>query len=633
MTQEGFKRKLTAILSADVEGYSRLMDDDEEATIRTLTDYRNAIGNLIQHHQGRIVDTPGDNILSEFASAVDAVKCAMEIQRELAERNAELTNERVMEFRIGVNVGDVVEEEGRIYGDGVNIAARMENLAEAGGILISGRVYDQVENKLDLGYEYLGEKKVKNITRPVRVYRVLSYTDAAADKVIKAKRALEKRWGKAAFITATVLIIGVVAVAIWQFYLRPSAPPVEAVSHEATVPEVPTKPSIAVLPFENLSEDPAQEYFSRGITEEIITGLSKIKRLYVIASHSTLKYKGKPVDVRKVGQDLGVTYVLEGNVRKDGERVRITAQLVNANTGHHVWVENYDRNFKDIFALQDDVTIKIMKAMRVELTQGEQAQLWGRYDTEHPEVYERHLKAHYHLLLGTKEDNTIARQLWEEAIALDPNFAVGYMKLGWTYFFDARYGWSESRTKSFERAFELAQKTLAMDETIELTHCLLANLHLLKGQYQQAITEAERGVELNPNGSDALMVLGFVYLYSGMAEETIPLFLKAIRLNPVPSAFLFYGLGHAHLLTGRYGEAIAAYKKSLQINSRFFPATVALAAAYSYSGRKEDARTVVTEILRNYPKFSVDSFANRLKFKNQADKDRFNNGLRKAGLK
>jgi len=375
MAEEGFKRKLAAILSADVEGYSRLMDDDEEATVRTITSYRSAITDLVQQYRGRVVDSPGDNILADFTSVVDAVNCAVEIQRDLAERNTELAYNRKMQFRIGVNLGDVIEEDGRIYGDGVNIAARVESLSEAGGICISGRAHDQVENKLGLEYEDLGKHEIKNISRPIQVYRVLSYPGAAAHRVVQAKESLGRKWRIISF-SVTAIVIVAVALGTWQFYMR--RPSVEPASVEKMAFPLPEKPSIAVLPFDNMSDDPKQEYFSDGITEEIISALSKTDQLFVIARNSTFTYKGKPVKVKQVAEELGVRYVLEGSVRKSEDQVRITAQLIDATTGHHLWAERYDRDLKDIFALQDEITMKIITALQVELTDGEQMRIWAK---------------------------------------------------------------------------------------------------------------------------------------------------------------------------------------------------------------------------------------------------------------
>ncbi|MBI3304547.1 MAG: hypothetical protein HYZ72_20990, partial [Deltaproteobacteria bacterium] len=342
------ERKLTAILSADVQGYSRLMGQDEEATIRTLTAYREVMATLIRQYRGRVVDSPGDNLLAEFASVVDAVQCAVEIQQALKARNTELPLERKMEFRLGLNVGDVVVEGERLYGDGVNIAARLENLAEPGGICISGTVYDQVETKLALEYEHLGEQTVKNIVKPVRVYRVRMEPPSP---------------GQPQGVAPTIS--------------QPGLP-------------LPDKPSLAVLPFVNLSSDPEQEYFSDGMTEDLITDLSKLSGLFVIARNSVFTYKGKAVKVEEVGRELGVRYVLEGSVRRADDRVRITAQLVDATTGYHLWAERYDRELKDIFALQDEITQKIVFALKVKLTKEEQER-FRRYPTDNLEAYDSFL--------------------------------------------------------------------------------------------------------------------------------------------------------------------------------------------------------------------------------------------------
>ncbi|MFA9615107.1 MAG: adenylate/guanylate cyclase domain-containing protein, partial [Deltaproteobacteria bacterium] len=368
MTTQDFKRKLTAILSADVKGYSRLMGEDDEATVRTITAYREVITEVVQKHRGRVVDSPGDNILAEFASVIDAVRSGVEIQEELKVRNAELPEDRKMEFRIGVNLGDVIHEEERIYGDGVNVAARVESLAEAGGVCVSGTVFDQIESKLPLGYEFLGEQSVKNISKPVRIYKALMDPEAVG-KVIGEQRAEPRRGQRVALVVVTVLLLIVGGLLIW----RTAFPPVQVASVEKMAFPLPDRPSIAVLPFDNLSEDPEQEYFSDGITEEIITALSKVPKLFVIARNSTFTYKDKPVKVQQVSEELGVQYVLEGSVRKAGDEIRITAQLIDALNGHHLWAERYDRNLDDIFAVQDEITKKIISAMQVKLTEGEQA--------------------------------------------------------------------------------------------------------------------------------------------------------------------------------------------------------------------------------------------------------------------
>jgi adenylate cyclase len=630
MTEESFKRKLTAILSADVEGYSRLMGDNEEATVRTLTAYRTAINDLVQQYRGRVVDTPGDNILAEFTSVVDAVNCAVEIQRDIAERNAELPYNRKMEFRIGVNLGDVIEEEGRIYGDGVNIAARVESMAEAGGICISGRAYDQVANKLGLEYENLGEHQVKNISMPIRVYRVLSFPGANARRVISAKRAVSRTWRNVLVATVAVSVVGA-ALAGWYFYFRP--PAMEVASVEKMAYPLPDKPSIAILAFENMSGDPEQEYFSDGITEQIITSLSNVPHLFVVARNSTFAYKGKPVKIQKVAEDLSVRYVMEGSVQKSGDRVRITAQLIDAITGHHIWSERYDRDLKDIFALQDEITIEILKAVRVKVTTGDQYRYWIKWGTKNLKAYEKNLQGLQSIARGTKQDNAYARQLFEEAITLDPNYVLPYVHLGWTHFWDARSRWSGSPRKSIHTAFELAQKSLAMNDSLDLAHSLLGAIYVVSRQYEKALAEGEQAVALNPNGAFGYSILGGIVSCLGKWENSIVLYKKAIRLDPFPRLSYLLGLGRAYFMTAQYEEAISTFKKALNINPNSLSPHAFLAACYSSSNRQQDAAAEADEVLRINPKYSLESYAKTLPYKNKTDLERHIAALRKAGLK
>ncbi len=631
MTTQDFKRKLTAILSADVKGYSRLMGEDEVATVRTLTAYREMMAALIGQQRGRVVDNPGDNLLAEFNSVVDAVRCAVEIQEELKARNAELTENRKMEFRIGINLGDVVEEGDRIYGDGVNVTARLESLAEGGGICISGTAFDQVENKLALGYEYLGEQAVKNIEKPIRVYRVLMEPGAAAG-VIRDKRVGPRRWHRAALAVAAILILGAVAVAIRSFYLRPAPTPMEVAYVEKMEFPLPDKPSIAVMPFVNMSEDPKQEYFSDGITEEIITGLSKIPCLFVIARDSTFTYKGNPVKVQQVGRELGVRYVLEGSVRKAANRVRISAQLIDAKTGYHLWAERYDRDLKDIFALQDGITMKILIALQVKLTEGQQARLFGK-GTKNLEAYAKLLQGREHSNRFNRESNVLARQMFKEAIALDPEYAMAYLNLSATHLMDLLYGSSRSPKRSLERAEELIQKALALDDSLAEAYSFLGRIYLTKKQHEKAIAEGERALALAPNSAFVHAALAFSLYYAGRHEEAILLLMKAIRLNPIPRSWYLSTLGSAYRLTGRYEEAIATYKKALHRAPGSLFAHLGLASAYSLLGREEEARAEAEEVLRIDPKFSLDHLAKSLFFKNQADTELVIDSLRKAGLK
>jgi adenylate cyclase len=632
VNSHSIKRKLSAILSTDVKEYSRLMGQDEIGTIRTLTAFKEAISTIIQQYKGRVVDSPGDNLLAEFDSVVNAVNAAVEIQRELAERNAELPYGRRMEFRIGINLGDVILEEERIYGDGVNIAARMESLAEGGGICISGTVYDQVKNKLGLEYEYQGEQSVKNISQPVRVYRVLTFPVASTLSGAKAKSALRKKWYHTALTIVAALIIMTAATVIWQKYLRTGLPPEKPIPEKKMSIPLPAQPSIAVLPFLNMSDDPKQDYFSDGLTEDIITGLSKIPRLFVIARNSVFTYKGKTVKIRQVGLELGVHYVLEGSVRKSENRVRITAQLVNATTGGHMWAESYDRELEDIFALQDEITEMILISLEVKLTEGEQARIWRR-GTANRKAYEITLKALESYRLMTKDGNEHARQLYQQAASLDPNYALPVVQMSYTHWTDVIYGWSKSPSKSIAQAVELAQTALALDESLADTHVLLGNIYLMKKQYGPAMQALEKAVTLNPNGADVNALLGLMLRYLGRPDEAVERLEKAIRLNPIPPAWYLYNLGDAYRLAGRYEEAMESFKKAINHNPDHFLAWIYLSATYAQMGRGQEARAAADKVLRMKHKFLVEPYAKRLPYKNQEDINSLIAALHKAGLK
>jgi adenylate cyclase len=621
------KRKLTAILSADVKGYSRLMGEDEVATVATLKKYREIISSQVGKHSGRVVDSPGDNLLAEFGSVVDAVECAVTVQKTLKDENATLPENRRMEFRIGVNLGDVIDDEGRIYGDGVNVASRVEGLADGGGICISGTAFDQIGKKLALGYEFLGEQTVKNIEKPVRVYKVLTESEAVG-KVIGEERPKPKQWRWAAFGGVAVLIIVAAVLAIWDFYLRPD---VEPASVERMAFSLPDKPSIAVLPFDNLSGDSEQEYFSDGLTEEIITSLSKVPKLFVIARNSTFSYKGKPVKVQQVAEELGVRYVLEGSVRKAEERVRITAQLIDALSGHHLWAERYDRDLKDIFVLQDEITLKIINALQVELTEGEHARLWGK-GTDNIQAYLKSLQARELYLTQTKEDNTLARRTAEEAIALDPEYAPPYHFLSITHFMDILFRTTKSPKQSMKRAVELAQKAIALDDSYALAHGWLGYLYAYLRKYEESIMEVQKCVALDPNGAHGYLYLNMTLRFAGRFEEAIQAIEKAIRLNPFPPNTYFRMACGTYFFVGRYEEAIAAGKKAVTLSPNDYIAHMLLTTAYSLAGRQEEARIAAAEVLRLNPKFSVVYWGKIVPFKNQADKELVINAMRKAGL-
>jgi adenylate cyclase len=629
MDEQDFKRKLTAILSADVKGYSRLMRDDEEATVRTITTYREVIGLVVRKHRGEVVDSPGDNILAEFASVVDAVRGAVEIQEELKARNSELPENRRMEFRIGINLGDVIHEKERIYGDGVNVAARVESLADAGGICVSRSAYDQVKDKLTLGYEYLGEHSVKNIAEPVRIYKVLMDPESAG-KVIGEERVDPKRGLRVALAAVVVLILIIGGMLVW----RTASPPVEVASKEKMAFPLPEKPSLAVLPFDNLSGDSSQDYFSDGITETIITTLSNVSSLFVIARNSTFTYKGKPVKVQQVAEDLGVRYVLEGSVQRSEDQVRITAQLIDALTGHHLWAENYDRELGNIFALQDDITEHVTMALKVKLTEGEQARI-RRGHTENPEAYEYWLRAREIYRSLTKEDNAQARKLYEKAAEMDPNNSFYWKDIGWTHYRDGRFGWTDTPTQSLALAEELAQKTLAVDDYNAQAYTLLSSVYMAKRHHDKAVAYGKKALALGPNLADLKAAVAVPFMYSGRPEEAIELVKKAMRLSPYYPAWYLAVLGIAYRITGQYEEAITSFESwRARANPRSALPHLFLAFTYEEAGRGEEAQVAVAEVLKRKPKASIAGYlkANTFPYKDPADIERVIDSLRKAGL-
>jgi len=646
MAAQEIKRKLAAILSADVKGYSRLMSEDEVSTPKTLSTYREVIRNLVRQFNGRVADTAGDSVLAEFTSVVDAVQCAVEIQKELKTRNADLPENRRMEFRIGVNLGDIIQEKDNIYGDGVNISVRVQSLADGGGICISGTTFDHVENKLQLGYEYLGEQTVKNIAKPVRVYKVLVKPNTLPSKVDRWKRAGLKYWVRIPTALKALATILIALNAAWQLYTRVLSPPVEvAPEKSSTTPKIevaskermafplPDKPSIAVLPFVNMSGDPKEEYFSDGITEEIITALSKVPHLFVIARSSTFTYKGNAVKVKQVSEELGVRYVLEGSVRKGGEAVRITAQLIDAITGHHLWADRYDRNIKDIFALQDEITMKIITALQVNLTYGEQAHMIAK-GTKNLESYIKCMQAIASLTHQTKEGNATGRKLAEETIALDPKYPRPYVALAQTYMLDILLGTTESPEKSMAKSTELLKKAISIDDSEADAHSVLGYLYIMMKQYDKALGEAERAVTLNPNSFANLNRLGFVLLNAGKPEEAILVIKNARRLSPfAPVQAIFLHLTMAYRLTGQYKEAIETAKEALKHVPNNIFIYLQLTATYNMMGRKEDAHAAAAEVMKINPKFSLEQYAKTLYFKNKSDVEKTLEALRKAGLK
>ena len=589
MAEQGQRRKLEAILSADVVGYSRLMQDDDAATVETLTKYRAIFNDFVSRHEGRIVDSPGDNILAEFDSPVEAVQCAVELQREFARRNRQLAEHRQMQFRIGINLGDILSrDDGTIYGDGVNVAARLEALAEPGGIMISESARMQVRSLVDVSIADAGEHEVKNIAEPVHVYRiVLDETVARRQGSRNVPRAIISITGTAALVIAIVV----------TFVFRPVGEP------EDLVFTLPDKPSIAVLPFTNMSGDPEQAYFADGITETLITDLARVRNMMVIARNSTFSYKGKSVDVRQVGQELGVRYVLEGSVQKAGDQLRINVQLIDAQSGSHLWADRYDRPLENIFEIQDEIIQTIIAKMDVKLV-SQDANLW-RSGTENPDAYDKFMRATQAQHLYSQADNIRSRELAEEALELDPDYVQAMLVVGWSHALAADFGWSESQSESYQMAIEWANKATAVDGSIGTTWILLGDALKDSGDIEGGMKALEKAVALGPNFAVNNIIAGWHMALVGRADEALQLIKTGMRLDPRGPAYYFAALGDALTWSGRYDEALPAYQKALD-ESPMIWAQIGRTVALSQLGRMEEARAQADELHQTYPNFSLD---------------------------
>jgi adenylate cyclase len=629
MEPQGYHRKLTAILSADVAGYSRLMQDDEAATVATLESYKQIISDLVKLHRGRVVDSPGDNLLAEFASVVDAVQCAVATQKELQARNAELPENRQMQFRIGVNLGDVIEEQSRIYGDGVNIAARLESIADPGGICISKTAFDQIETKLPLGYEYLGEQFVKNIAKPVGAYRVVLEPRVTKKKGTGLKQGAARKMAVVGLVVALVVVSGVT---LWQFFLRPTAPSVEKADPKQMALTLPENPSIAVLPFVNLSEDSKQQLLCDGITENIINALAKVPQLFVIARNSTFTYKGKTVAAKQVSEELGVRYVLEGSVQRSAEHLRITVQMVDALTGNHLFAERYDGEAANLFALQDDITMKVIGAVRVKLD-GLGTPMWMKYyrGSQGLDCFLKFQDAIGHIQRMTVADTNYARQIAEEGLVTCPEGPAFYRLSAIVQLTDHMLGSSKDPQESISKAEEFLLKALAIyDESAEVLGNL-SQVYTRKKEYDKAIAAAERAVTLDPGSSWALFRYATALNIAGRPEQAIPLFEKAIRLNPIGPSTFYFDFGIALRDTGKMDEAVATFKKSVERAPNWIWPHAHLAVTYSLMGMDQEARAEAAEVLRINPRFSIEWFAKNTAY-DQTRMIRVYNALRKAGL-
>jgi adenylate cyclase len=585
---ERLPRKLAAILYADVAGYSRLTGDDEDTTHRALSEYLDLISETINTYHGEVMHYAGDAVLAKFEAVIDAVSSATEIQKQLLTRNANLPEEQKVQFRIGVNSGDVIEDRGDIFGDGVNIAARLESLAEPGGICVSDAVRIAIGNKLGLIYEDMGKQKVKNITEAVHAYNIDLREDVREVDPL-------------------------------------NLPPLE----------LPDNPSIAVLPFTNMSNDPEQEFFSDGITEDIITALSKISSMLVIARNSTFIYKGKAVDVKQVGRDQGVRYVLEGGVRKAGNRVRITAQLIDTTTGQHRWAERYDRDLGDIFAVQDEITQKIVSELDVQLGVGEQARLWSS-GTGNLEAWEC-VRLGSDLLNSVKGDQIPeAMRLVKRAIDLDPEYAAAWSWLALSHFhiaenYDSTYT-GEERKQALQSTHDCAHQALEFDPSSADAYVALGLYHLSSSEHEAAMANINKSVRLAPNHVNNVAISAGVLVKCGQPEKAIERIRKAMRLSPISPPWYLSILGQAYRLADMIDAAIETYNEFVNIESDNLEGQIALAEIFGETNQPDRAAVSAKEVLRLNPDFSVKNYVAGLAYSDPAENLRFADGLRKAGL-
>jgi adenylate cyclase len=581
-------RRLVAVFAADVEGYSRLMGTDEVGTLKGLTERRAILDRIIGDHEGRIANTAGDSVLAEFGSAVEAVQCAVEAQKAVAEANSTLAPDRRISFRIGIHIGDVMIRAGDLFGDGVNIAARLQCIAEPGGVCISGGTYDQVRKVLPIAFTDLGAQQVKNIQEPIRAYQV-----GAPSETLEAAPAL--------------------------------------VVETESLPPLPDKPSIAVLPFQNMSGDPEQEYFADGMVEEITTALSRFKWLFVIARNSSFTFKGKAVDVKEVGRRLGVRYVLEGSVRKASGKVRITGQLIDAVTGTHIWADRFERDLTDIFALQDEVTVAVVSAIQPKLLQTEIA-MATRRRPENLTAYDFYLRAMQQFYSSTREGLAETLRLAHRALELDPRFGLVAALAGVCHTQNVIWGYAIDPQFDRKEAVRLLRLALSVDagDPDTLAFAAITSAYMI-GDCESEIEMADRAVALNPNSFNAWNGRGWVYKIAGLPEEGVRSLERAMRMSPVdPRLHLaFAGIGFALIELGRFDEAIVAGKKAQRQNPSYSSAYRCLASAYAHLGRDAEAREAAARLLEVDPAFTVTAWIAR---GGQSNSKLLIEGLRKAGL-
>jgi adenylate cyclase len=614
-------RKLTTILSADAAEFSRMMRADEDGTFRALRLCRQAIDRCVADHQGRIFATAGDSVVAEFPSPVEALRCAVNIQQGIAKIDEGLPDSTRLKFRIGINLGDVLVEGTDLIGDGVNVAARIQHLAQPGEICISASVHEQVKTRAGLAFDDLGKVAVKNIAEPVHVYRVKSSLAGTSRK---------RRPGPAttkALSLAFALVAAIIALGGAAYLAFPELLP--AMTRNGTATQF-GHPSIAVLPFENLSGNAAQDYFADGITEDVILALGRFSDLTVVAREAVQQYKGKASKPGEINRDLGVRYALQGSVRRDGDRVRVTATLSDAMSGVQLWSDRYDGEVKDVFAVQDDITQKVVGTLAIKLSDIERQRSLAK-PPENLQAYDYLQRGWDFYRRNTRADNREARRLFEQAIALDPNYASAYVALAQTRVLASTAGWTELMAEALTEAESLAHKALELDSSSAEAHQILADVYLNRGQYDLARAEADQAIALNPNDAFSHATRGGMLVFAGDSEEALKSFEVAQRLNPPMALFRLYPLGWAYYLSRRYDDAIRITENGLAQSSSDYYVHAALAASYAQLGRKKEAARAAAATLRAWPFFRVDTFI--AQFRSESDRAFISEGLHKAGLK
>jgi TolB-like protein/class 3 adenylate cyclase len=620
------ERKLTAILYADVVGYSRLTEQDEEGSHQLVSAYLDAMSQAVVHHNGNIVHYAGDAVLADFTTVIDAISCAVDIQRDLASRNARKAADQVVQFRIGINLGDVIVDRDDIYGEGVNVAARLESLADPGGICISESVHSTAGHKLPLAYEFLGEQTVKNIAEPIRAYRVLLSPGAVATKPAKSRR-----WLRPA--TTFALLVVVVIGAAWL--IRDQWLVVQSATESAGL-ALPDKPSIAVLPFVNTGNDPDHSYFSDGITDDLITDLSRISGLFVISRNSTFQYKGQGIDTRQVASALRVRYILEGSVRRSGTRVRINAQLFDGTTGGQLWAERYDGSIEDVFELQDRVTAQIVSALSLQLTDQDEAKRMV-FETSNVAAYDEFLKGWEQYRHFSRESFRRAELHFQKALELDPNYSRAHAALALVYWKTAQKFWHLNQSSQFI-GWEWARRALdkSMSNPTPLAHSLLSAMYLYNRRYEDAISEARRAIALNTNSPDGYLALADALLFSGQSLEAIKMANTAIRLDPNFAAPYLATQGLAQYNLRNFDEAVESLLRSIAINPKDQAPFLILIAAYGQLGQLNQASVALDQMNQLFQQeygreFSIDLLRDQFPFHNRLDREHLLEGLQKAG--